>query len=464
MSDGARGLSRSVNPAPEAAGGSDILPGTLRGRRLKRVAARVGEQPLVQSFGTVVDIQGPLARVSAPNFQVGDICEFLLRGGQPLLGEVIGLQNRLTLITPLGPIQGIGQGTLVRRRGPTLEMDFSDALMGQVVSGLGEVIGPKPEGARWQPLPIRNFSPPPMDRALIDTAMATGIRAIDGPMTLARGQRIAIIGPPGVGKSSLLAGIASNCEADVVVFGLIGERGREISDFISRKIPDSTRRRLVVVAAPADRPALERIHAANTATAIAEGFRNQGKSVLLILDSLTRVARAIREVGLAAGEPPTRRGYPASVFARLPELIERPGRAKRGEITAIYSVLAEGDPTNDPIAEETRSLVDGHIILDAKAFASGRFPPIDVGQSLSRVMGDVVSDRHFEMASEMRAVLARYAEVELLLQIGEYRRGQDAQTDRALDLYPKITDFLKQSDMKATPLRETLTRMEEIFA
>lgn len=443
----------------------DLLtaPRTERGRRLAHAATRIGETPLVQSFGTVVDIQGPLARVSAPNFQVGDICDFLLQNGQTLPGEVIGLQNKMTLVTPVGPIHGIGQGTLVRRKGPTLEMPFSEALLGQVVTGLGEVIGPRPEGARWTPIPIRNVSPPPMDRELIDTPLPTGLRAIDGPMTLARGQRIAVIGPPGVGKSSLLAGIASNCEADVVVFGLIGERGREISDFINRKIPPETRQRLVVVAAPADKPALERIHAANTATAIAEGFRDQGKSVLLILDSLTRVARAIREVGLAAGEPPTRRGYPASVFARLPELIERPGRAQRGEITAIYSVLAEGDPTNDPIAEETRSLVDGHIILDAKAFSAGRFPPIDISNSLSRVMSDVVPKAHFKMASDMRGVLSKHAEVELLLQIGEYRPGQDAETDLALERHPKVIEFLKQSDMKATPLEETRARMKEIF-
>ena len=432
-------------------------------RHLARAAQRVRDAPTREVYGTVVDVQGAVARISAADLQVGDVCEFLLPDGA-VPGEVIGLQGALTLVTPLGRINGVGQGTLVRRVGSTLDVPVSDALLGLVVDGLGRVVGPAPEGGRWTQVPLRNAAPAAMDRLPLDTPVTTGLRVIDGTATLARGQRIMVAGPPGVGKSSLLAAIASNSDVDVVVFGLIGERGREINEFITRRIPEATRRRLVVVAAPADRPALERIYAANTATAIAEGFRAQGKSVLLILDSLTRVARAMREVGLAAGEPPTRRGYPASVFAALPELLERPGRTRDGAITAIYSVLLEGgDAASDPIVEETRSLVDGHLILDADLFAAGRFPPVDVTDSLSRVMADVASPDHVAMAADLRGMLARYAKIELLLQIGEYQRGQDRATDRALDLYPEIDAFLSQSDLDPWALYETVNYMGRIL-
>ncbi|MEM8978517.1 MAG: FliI/YscN family ATPase [Pseudomonadota bacterium] len=438
-----------------------MLDGARLSQRLSYANAHLQDVRLVRQYGTVIDIQGPIVRIAAPDLQVGDICEFITEP-KGLLGEVIGFQDKLSLVTPLGSVHGLGPGTLVERRGDALDFEFSEGLLGGIVSGLGELITPKPEGAVWTRRSVRNSSIAPMDRTLIDTPVCTGLRVIDGLTTLAGGQRIALFGPPGAGKSTLLAGIASNFDADVIVFGLIGERGREISEFVARKIPPETRERLVVVAAPADRPALERIHAANVATAIAEGFRDNGKSVLLILDSLTRVARAMREVGLAAGEPPTRRGYPASVFARLPELIERPGRTSKGQITAVYAVLSEGDVSNDPVVEETRSLVDGHIALDAKVFASGRFPAIDVMDSLSRMMRDVVSPRHMALATDMRNIISRYEQVELLVQIGEYSRGQDPETDRALDLYPEVVAFLSQPDMDAVSYEDTLEAMERI--
>lgn len=431
---------------------------------LETAQRQISELPLAQAFGQVADVQGPLARVEAADFRVGDMCEFILGKDRTLLGEVIGLNGGYTLITPLGPIDGIGQGTLVRKRGTGFSFPFSDKLLGKVISGLGAVQGATEDLGKTIAMPVRNAPPDPMDRAPIDAPLATGLRVIDSTMTLARGQRIAVIGPPGTGKSTLLAAISAHVDVDVVVFGLIGERGREITEFITRKIDDATREKLVVVAAPADRPALERLYAANTATAVAEGFRDQGKSVLLVIDSLTRVARAIREVGLAAGEPPTRRGYPASVFAMLPELIERPGRAKTGEITAIYSVLSEGDASSDPIAEETRSLVDGHIILDSDVFAAGRFPAINVNDSLSRLMTEVVAPDHAKLSAEIRRVLAKYDEIKLLIQVGEYQRGQDPEADRAADLYPHVIEFLSQADMSATALDDTVQRMEELLA
>lgn len=436
---------------------------TAIGTELERMKAKLQDMRLMQSYGTVVDVQGPLARVAAPDFRVGDMCEFLMSEGEILLGEVIGLQGNYSLVTPLGSIEGIGQGTLVRKRGEGFTFPFSNALLGRVLDGLGNVIGPPlPKGSSI-PMPVRNAPPDPMDRAPIDTPMPTGLRVIDSTMTLARGQRVMVVGPPGTGKSTLLSSIMIHSDVDVVVFGMIGERGREISDFINRRITDEVRDKLVVVAASAEKPALERLYAANTATAVAEGFRDQGKSVLLVIDSLTRVARAMREVGLAAGEPPTRRGYPASVFALLPELIERPGPASTGEITAIYSVLSEGDIANDPIAEETRSLVDGHIVLDPKVFAAGRFPAINVTDSLSRLMNDVVSPEHTRMNTVLRNVLTKYQEIELLIQVGEYRRGQDEIADRAYDLYPQVIEFLSQPGDQGSHINDTLNWMEHIF-
>jgi len=384
---------------------------TAIGTELERMKAKLQDMRLVQSYGTVVDVQGPLARVAAPDFRVGDMCEFLMSEGEILLGEVIGLQGNYSLVTPLGSIEGIGQGTLVRKRGEGFTFPFSNALLGRVLDGLGNVIGPPLPKGTSIPMPVRNAPPDPMDRAPIDTPMPTGLRVIDSTMTLARGQRVMV----------------------------------------------------VVVAASAEKPALERLYAANTATAVAEGFRDQGKSVLLVIDSLTRVARAMREVGLAAGEPPTRRGYPASVFALLPELIERPGPASTGEITAIYSVLSEGDIANDPIAEETRSLVDGHIVLDPKVFAAGRFPAINVTDSLSRLMNDVVSPDHTRMNTVLRNVLTKYQEIELLIQVGEYRRGQDEIADRAYDLYPQVIEFLSQPGDQGSHINDTLNWMEHIF-
>lgn len=431
--------------------------------RLSALVEHMAHVPLVAAYGAVIDVQGPVVRIAATDLQVGDICRFELPE-RDLLGEVIGFSDKLCLITPLGGTNGIGPGTLVKRIGPQLSFPFSHALLGQVVSGLGQPLRPIAAKTSWRDVAVSGPGTHAHERALIDRPVVTGIRAIDACLTLAGGQRIMVTGPPGVGKSTLLASITSNVDADVVVFGLIGERGREIDEFVERKLPPALREKVVVVAAPSDRPAMERIHAANVATAIAETFRDEGKSVLLILDSLTRVARAMREVGLAAGEPPTRRGYPASVFARLPELLERAGKTQKGEITAIYAVLSEGDQATDPVVEEVRSLVDGHILLDEKVFASGRFPAIDVTGSLSRLMRDVVGARHLELATKIRQVLTVHEQVELLVQIGEYQRGQDPQTDWALDAYPRVIEFLSQRDPGQMPHEDMLAWMEQVCA
>jgi type III secretion protein N (ATPase) len=284
-----------------------------------------------------------------------------------------------------------------------------------------------------------------MERPLIDTPLVTGIRAIDGLTTLGRGQRVGVFGPPGVGKSMLLAGIARQTEADVIVIGLVGERGREVREFVERDLPAEARTRVCVVAATSDRSPAERAICALSATAVAEGFRNEGLSVLLLVDSLTRTARAFREIGLAAGEPPTRRGYPASVYPMLPAIIERAGRHPKGDITAIYTVLLEGDGQVDPIAEEVKSLTDGHLMLRRALAEKGHFPALDPLGSLSRSMGAVVSARQSSAASLMRSRLAKYQDMELLLQVGEYVGGSDPEADVAIQAKSRIDQFLRQS-------------------
>ena len=304
--------------------------------------------------------------------------------------------------------------------------------------------------------------PIPWIAPLIDTPFTTGLRAIDGPNTMGIGQRVGIFGPPGTGKSSLLAAISQHCVADVIVIALIGERGREVREFLDRHLPADKRDRIVIVAATSDRSPMERLNAAHVATAICEGFRDQGQSVLLMMDSLTRVARALREIGLAAGEAPTRRGYPASVYPALPELIERAGRTTKGDITALYTILVEGDGQADPIAEETRSLTDGHIMLSQKIANSGRYPAIDTLQSLSRVMGDVVADNHATAAAMIRRYLAKFDEIEMLLQVGEFEEGRDAVADSAVAAMPQITEFLRQASDAPSGLEETIMKLEEI--
>ncbi|NVN32147.1 FliI/YscN family ATPase, partial [Endobacter medicaginis] len=308
-------------------------------------------------------------------------------------------------------------------------------------------------------------SPPDaLSRALVEHRLELGLRAIDGLLTCGEGQRIGIYGEPGGGKSTLLAQLVRGAAVDVVVVGLIGERGREVRDFIETQISPQVRQRTVLVVATSDRPAVERMKAAMTATAIAESFRDEGLKVLLVMDSVTRYARALREIGLAAGEPPTRRGFPPSVMAELPRLMERAGPAARGSITAFYTVLFEGDGAGDPVAEETRGILDGHIILSPKLAGSGHYPAIDVLTSRSRVMEAVAAPAHRAQARRVRDLLARHAEIEFLVQVGEYRRGVDPLNDLALDRIEDIRAFLRQASDDHTGFGEMLSRLGRLAA
>lgn len=416
---------------------------------------KVRQADLWGHSGTVTDLHGPILHAAFEGLVLGEICAVDTNHGTPLLAEVIGIDQTTALLSPFGAGTGVFVGARVSRQDTALKIDLGDWLLGRVVDGLG-VPTDGPPGEATVRRRVAGETQNPLDRPLITTPLTTGLRAIDAITTLGRGQRISVIGPPGTGKSSLLAAIAANTEADAVVLGLIGERGREVREFVERQLPADKRKNVVVVAVTSDRPAMERVHGASTATTIAEYFRDQGKTVLLMVDSLTRVARALREVGLAAGEAPTRRGYPASVYPALPKLIERAGCTENGDITALYTVLAEGDGQNDPIAEEARSLTDGHITLSQTLADKGHYPAIDILQSLSRVMNDVVEPAHVETAQYARRMLAKYAEIEVLLQVGEYREGFDEDADRAVKHSPIINTFLRQNGGTQQTLNQTV--------
>jgi type III secretion protein N (ATPase) len=340
--------------------------------------------------------------------------------------------------------------------GQTMTTPVGDALLGRVIDSLGRALdGGAPINRRESVRSLHGPAPNPLSRQLIDRSFHVGLRAIDGLLSCGEGQRVGIYGEPGSGKSWLLAQIVKNAEADVVVIGLIGERGREVREFIARQLGDEGLKRAVLVVATSDRSPIERLKAAYVATAIAEHFRDDGRRVLLLIDSITRFARAAREIGLAAGEPPTRRGFPPSIFATLPQLIERAGMGERGSVTAFYTVLVEGDGTGDPIAEETRGILDGHIVLSRALASSGHFPAIDILASRSRLMEAVITREHGIEAGRLRALLARYAEIEFLIQVGEYKQGADKVADEAVAKIDDIRSFLRQPADERTTFEET---------
>jgi type III secretion protein N (ATPase) len=394
--------------------------------------------------GRVSKAVGMLIDASGIQAHIGELCELVTPGEPPLLAEVVGFANHTALLTPLGPTAGISALTEVIPCGRALECPVGARLLGRVLNALGEPIDGK------GPLDAQTFRPVqreplnPLERRMIERALPTGIRALDSLLTLGEGQRIGVFAPPGVGKSSLLGMLARGASADVNVVALIGERGREVQEFIAHSLGDAGLAKTVMVVSTSDRPPMERIKSAYVATTIAEYFRDQGARVLLLVDSLTRFARAQREIGLASGEPPTRRSYPPSIFSMLPQLLERAGQGTKGSITAVYSVLTEGDEENDPIAEEVRSILDGHIVLSRKLAAAHHYPAIDVLASISRVMPQVVSAEDREAAGHFRALLAKYQELELLVQIGEYRAGGDALADQAIQSRAAMMSFLAQ--------------------
>lgn len=394
--------------------------------------------------GSVVRLVGTTASVADFPVPLGSVVEIARQNGEPVPAEVVGFNDHLTLVFPLKSMNGVRPGNQVRLCRTTSRIPVGDGLLGRVINADGQVTDDYGQPAAAQKVPRDAQPPRAVDRPRIDTPLTTGIRAIDGMLSCGRGQRMGIFAGSGVGKSVTLGMMAKYTSADVNVIALIGERGREVNEFLERDLGPRGRARSVVVVATSDEPALSRVHAAFTATAVAEYFRDQGKDVMLLMDSLTRFAMAQREIGLAAGEPPTTRGYPPSVFALLPKLLERAGRTKKGSITGFYSVLVEGDDSNEPVADTVRGLLDGHTWLSRKIASRGHYPAIDMLESISRLMPEIAPREQQQAAVAVRELMATYRENEDLISIGAYRAGSNPKIDTAIAMRDEIDKYLRQ--------------------
>ena len=421
----------------------------------------------VQVRGRVKEVVGLVVRASLPQAFVGELCLICNpRSRVPIKAEVVGFRDEDVLLMPIGELTNIGPQSVVDATGTCLTVGVGDGLLGRVLNGVGEpmdaeIAGPLTTTAEY---PVSAPPPKSLRRRRVTSPISIGVRAIDGLLTCGEGQRIGLFAAAGVGKSTLLGMIARNTEADVNVIALVGERGREVRDFLEQDLGHEGLKRSVVVCATSNEPSLVRLKAAQVGTAIAEYFRDQGKRVMLLMDSVTRFARAQREIGLALGEPPARAGYTPSVFSELPKLLERSGNSDVGSITAFYTVLVAGDDLNEPVADEVRSILDGHVILSREVAARGHYPAIDVLNSISRVMSGVVTREHRLAAANLREVLATYEKNKDLILIGAYQKGSDPRVDHALRMLDRANDFLKQETYVMAPIAETIQALEKLFA
>ncbi len=410
--------------------------------------------PVAEAHGRVDEVVGLVVRATVSGVALGELVTIDRRGAAPLRAEVVGFRGEQAVLLPYGELAGIAPASAVWRTGEALTIRCGEELLGRVVDGVGEPIdqGP-PLGA--SPWAVDRPAPPPLARPPIREPLATGVRVIDGLLTLGKGQRVGLFAAAGVGKSTLLGQIARGTNADVIVVCLVGERGRELGELLEGELAGA-REKTIVVCATSDAPPVVRLRAVHTATAIAEWFRDERKAhVLMLVDSLTRVARAQREVGLSAGEAPARHGYPPSVFALLPRLVERAGATERGTITAVYTVLVAGNDMDEPIADEVRGLVDGHVVLERRLAQRGHFPPVDVVSSVSRMMPRVVDAAHVEAAARIRARLAVYEEHRDLITLGAYQAGRDRTVDDAVHAYPAIERLVRQGPRETADLATT---------
>ncbi len=423
----------------------------------------VTNDSLFKVKGKVVNVIGLTIESAGPVAKLGDICMISPGTGnaKPALAEVVGFKEGKLLLMPYQNVEGIGPGSSVENTGAPLTVKVDDSLLGHTLDGLGrpdtgELISGKTYSVEAKP-------PDPMSRKIIDTVLPLGVKAVDGLITVGKGQRIGIFAGSGVGKSTLMGMFARNTKADINVIALIGERGREVREFVERDLGPEGMKRSVVVVATSDKPALERKKAAQTATAIAEYFRDQGKDVLLMMDSLTRFSMAQREIGLAGGEPPVSRGYPPSVYSEMPKLLERAGRSDKGSITGLYTVLVDGDDFNEPITDTARSILDGHIMLDRKIAHKNHYPAIDVLQSISRCMSQIAEREHKMYAGKLKNVLATYNEAEDLINIGAYKTGSNPGIDYAIQKIDEVNRFLVQDVNEKFTFEETVALLKAIF-
>ncbi len=426
---------------------------------------QLADRTYFDRLGKVVKIVGLTIESIGPDAKLNDLCRIIIDKNKNIsvMAEVVGIRDNRLLLMPYESVEGLGVGCTVENTGHPLSVLVGDELLGHMVDGIGRVSDL--EGSfPAEEYPVEAASPDPMKRKIIDEALPLGVKAVDGLITVGKGQRIGIFAGSGVGKSTLMGMFARNTKADINVIALIGERGREVREFIERDLGEEGMKRSVVVVATSDKPALIRNKAAKTATAIAEYFRDQGKDVLLMMDSLTRFSMAQREIGLASGEPPVTRGYPPSVYSEMPKLLERAGNADKGSITGLYTVLVDGDDMNEPITDTARSILDGHIMLSRKLGHRNHYPAIDVLHSISRVMSSIASKNHKSAAGKLRNVLATYQEAEDLINIGAYKRGSNPGIDYAISKIEAVNGFLVQDTMEKFGFEEEEQMLESLFA
>ncbi|WP_105618059.1 flagellar protein export ATPase FliI [Vallitalea okinawensis] len=403
------------------------------------------EKDYVRRYGEITRVVGLTIEASGPSVPLGSLCKIKSKWSEDLLAEVVGFKENNIQLMPLSHMSGVHPGSIIESAGTPLSVDVGEQLLGRVLDGLGNPIDDYGDLNTSVSYSISNSAPHPLKRKPIDETLNMGVKAMNGLITIGKGQRVGIFAGSGVGKSTLLGMLARDSSADVNVIALIGERGREVKEFMDKSLGEEGLKRSVVIVATSDQPALVRLKAAYTATAVAEYFRDQGKDVLLMMDSLTRFSMAQREIGLATGEPPVTKGYPPSVFGLMPRLLERAGNSDTGSITGLYTVLVDGDDMDEPISDTARGILDGHIILSRKLAHKNHYPCIDVLQSVSRVMNDIVSPDHKQAASELRNLLATYGEAEDLINIGAYVNGSNPKIDEAISKIDNIKNYLTQS-------------------
>ena len=431
--------------------------------RAAQLIEQIPNIPTLKKFGKVTRVVGLMIESQGPDSSMGDVCKIHVNsptnGHQIILAEVVGFKDEIVVLMPYSSLREISIGCLVEGTGKPLDVKVGPELIGKVLDSMGEPYDGYSLPRGLVSVPTEKEPPNPMTRPPITARLEVGVKAIDGMLTVGSGQRVGIFAGSGVGKSTLLGMIARNTKADLNVIALVGERGREVREFIERDLGPEGLSRSIVVAATSDQPALMRIKAAFTATAIAEYFRDRGMNVMLMMDSVTRVAMAQREIGLAVGEPPATRGYTPSVFAILPTLLERTGTNLHGTITAFYTVLVDGDDMNEPIADAVRGILDGHIVLDRTLANKGQYPAINVLKSVSRLMNHITEPEHVAAASRLRELYYTYSKSEDLINIGAYKRGTSREIDEAIQYEPLITNFLKQGFMEKVSLEQTVNEI-----